>query len=181
MAIPYRDEAMNVPIVNDAYFGKIAKDRLTVRNEVIFFKGDGGSRGKIGIPPQRSLGVAGSYSPEASALTLVKYPLPDASVTDYVNSMWERQAEPYQGDAINAYNDGSPAPGVAPLGPFYELETSSPALALAPGESYTHRQLTLHAVGAESNLDQLSRAQLSVPLSAIENAFPDSSTETNTK
>jgi hypothetical protein len=45
----------------------------------------------------------------------------------YVNSMWEKQKEPYSGDAINAYNDGSPAPGEPPLGPFYELETSSPA------------------------------------------------------
>ena len=49
--------------------------------------------------------------------------------------MWEMQREPFKGDVINSYNDGPPAPGKPPLGPFYELETSSPALSLRPTSS----------------------------------------------
>ena len=49
--------------------------------------------------------------------------------------MWEMQREPFKGDVINSYNDGPPAPGKPPLGPFYELETSSPALSLSPASS----------------------------------------------
>ena len=58
-------------------------------------------------------------------LTLVQYDQPEGA-TDYVNSMWEIQKEPFAGDVVNSYNDGPPAPGAKPLGPFYELETSSP-------------------------------------------------------
>ncbi len=173
MAIPFRQgpERELGPIVNDAYFGKIAPDRLRVADGIVFFKGDGASRGKIGIPPRRSLGVAGSYSPDLGSLTLVLYTPPDDATLPYVNSMWEIQAEPYAGDAINAYNDGSPAPGEPPLGPFYELETSSPAAALRPGQSLTHRQVTMHIAGAPAALDPIARMRLGASVGAIQGAF----------
>lgn len=41
--------------------------------------------------------------------------------------------------------------GLDPLGPFYELETSSPAAALNPGESLRHIQRTIHIKGPEKN------------------------------
>ena len=74
--------------------------------------------------------------------------------------MWEIQDQPYAGDVVNSYNDGPPAPGVPPLGGFYELESSSPALALAPGESHTHRHRTLHLTGTPAALDALAQAAL---------------------
>jgi hypothetical protein len=114
------------PIVNDAYFGKIPADRLVVGDGVLYFRGDGEYRGKIGVQRKRALPVMGSYDAEGNVLTLVEYTLP-ADATDYVNSMWEISDSPYQGDAVNSYNDGPPAPGAPPLGPFYELESSSPA------------------------------------------------------
>ena len=170
MAIPFRKGADLGPTVNDAYFGKIAPDRLKVGDGVVFFKGDGESRGKIGIPPARSLGVAGSYSPDLGALTLVLYDPPKGNLP-YVNSMWEKQKDPYSGDAINAYNDGSPAPGEPPLGPFYELETSSPAASLAPGKSITHRQTTVHISGPAAALDPMATAKLGVSIEQITGAF----------
>ncbi len=85
--------------------------------------------------------------------------------------MWEIQREPYKGDVINSYNDGPSAPGQPPLGPFYELETSSPALALAPGEHYTHVHRTYHLVGPEKELDAVAKAVLNVGLADITNAF----------
>jgi len=85
--------------------------------------------------------------------------------------MWEIQREPYRGDALNSYNDGPPAPGQPPLGPFFELESSSPALALAPGESYTHVHRTFHFTGPEADLDQIARAVLKIGLADLTGAF----------
>ncbi len=172
MAIPFRENATG-PTVNDAYFGKIAADRLKIGKGVVFFRGYGASRGKIGIPPVRATGFAGSYSPDLRCLTIVRCD-PTPSEGKYVNSMWEQQNDPYAGDLINAYNDGSPAPGQPPLGPFYELETSSPGAELAPRESLTHRQITVHFIGEPKQLDPLASQTLGVSLKEILSAFAGS-------
>jgi hypothetical protein len=169
MAIPFREDGEG-PVVNDAYFGKIAADRLKVGKGVVFFKGDGASRGKIGIPPSRSTPFAGSYSPDLGALTIVRCD-PVERDGRYVNSMWEKQKDPFAGDVINAYNDGSPAPGEPPLGPFYELETSSPGAMLEPGGSLTHRQITVHFTGEEVRLDPIARKTLGTGIEEIRGAF----------
>jgi hypothetical protein len=158
-------------IVNDAYFGKVPEDRLLVGDGVLFFSGDGEYRSKIGLSPRRSRSVAGSYDASNRVLTLVEYNQPEG-VEDYVNSMWEIQTDPYGGDVINSYNDGPPEPGAAPLGPFYELETSSPAAALVPGASITHVHRTIHVQGPEAALDELARASLGASLEAIKTALP---------
>lgn len=154
------------PKVNDTYFGKVPSEHLKVDEDVLFFRGDGTRRGKIGITSQRSKGVAGSYDAGGKVLTLVTYNV-QASPNGFVNSMWEQQKEPYGGDVINAYNDGSPAPGEAPLGPFYELETSSPAAALKPGETLRHVQKTFHFQGSKEQLDPISIHALGVGLDEI--------------
>jgi len=159
------------PIVNDAYFGKVPADRLAITPSAVFFRGDGQYRSKIGLSPSRALETAGSYDASGHVLTLVQYSRP-ADATRYVNSMWEIQREPYRGDVINSYNDGPPEPGKAPLGPFFELETSSPALGLAPAQQHTHVHRTFHFVGAEADLDRLTRATIKVGLEELKNAFP---------
>ena len=105
-------------------------------------------------------------------LTIVTYNQPDAAVTDYVNSKWEMQQQPYAGDVINSYNDGPPQPGARPLGPFYELETSSPALALRSQQTATHVQTTAHFAGSREQLDRLASQLLGVSLSQITSALP---------
>ena len=172
IVIPYVDgpEAELGPIVNDAYFGKVPPERLIVSPEAIFFKGDGEYRAKIGLSPARAVEVLGSWDSESKTLTVVQYNKP-AGVSDYVNSMWEVQEAPYAGDVVNSYNDGPPEPGAEPLGPFYELETSSPAIELVPGESTTHSHRTFHFSGSEPALDGIARSVLGVSLSQIENAF----------
>ena len=158
------------PVVNDAYFGKVPGDRLVVGERVLFFKGDGRHRSKIGVSAARARPVLGSYDASAGVLTLVRFDRPQGA-SDYVNSMWEIQKEPYRGDVVNSYNDGPPEPGAKPLGPFYELETSSPAAALAPGESLVHRHRTIHYTGDEKALDAVARATLGVSLAQIKAAF----------
>ncbi|HET6334130.1 MAG TPA: DUF6786 family protein [Polyangiales bacterium] len=159
------------PTVNDAYFGKIPSDRLKVETRALFFRGDGQSRGKIGISRPRARPIVGSYAAEGRMLTLVQYTL-DPAATDYVNSMWQVQEHPYAGDVVNSYNDGPPEPGKRPLGPFYELETSSKAAELAPAEALTHVHRTLHVTGPREALDAIAQSALGVTLAEIENAFP---------
>ncbi|HMJ16061.1 MAG TPA: DUF6786 family protein, partial [Polyangiaceae bacterium] len=174
IVIPFRPgpESELGPIVNDAYFGKVPEARLRVTDRHLFFRGDGTERGKIGIPARRALPVAGSYDSARSVLTLVEYTLPDSpAAARYVNSMWEHQKEPYAGDVVNSYNDGPPAPGKKPLGPFYEIESSSPGAALLPGQSLTHVHRTFHVQGSSAELDAIAKAKLEVGLRAIETAF----------
>ena len=174
IALPFvaGPEPARGPIVNDAYFGKVPDDRLRVNGSVVLFRGDGQYRSKIGLSPLRARPIAGSYDAAKRVLTLVQYTLdPDADA--YVNSMWEIQREPFKGDVINSYNDGPPAPGRPPLGPFYELETSSPALSLPPGQQHTHVHRTFHLVGSEAALDRIARATLGATVSDLAGAFRD--------
>ncbi|MEP4079456.1 MAG: DUF6786 family protein [Haloferula sp.] len=158
------------PKVNDTYFGKVPAEYLKVEDDVLFFKGDGTRRGKIGTSPQRSKGIAGSYDSAGMVLNIVTYNVQDAP-NGFVNSMWEQQEEPYAGDVINSYNDGSPEPGADPLGPFYELETSSPAAALKPGEAMQHIQRTFHIQGSEELLNPIAKQLLGVELKEIKDSL----------
>ncbi len=171
VVIPVKAGDDNVlgPRVNDNYFGKISPDRLAVKGDHVFLKADGKSRGKIGIPPSRATGTMGSYDSENKILTLLICRLP-LGKNEYVNSAWEIQKNPYSGDALNSYNDG-PLEDGSQMGPFYELETSSPALNLKPGESLSHVQITLHLTGDLKELDRVSRSVLGVSLDEISNAF----------
>jgi len=159
------------PIVNDAYFGKVPANRLVVKDGVLFFSGDGQYRSKIGLSPQRSRPIAGSYDAVNKVLTIVQYNKPQTAA-DYVNSMWELQKEPYKGDVVNSYNDGPPEPGAKPMGPFYELETSSPAAALKPGDVISHIHRTYHLQGPEADLDTIAKATLGVTIAEIKSALP---------
>ena len=158
------------PIVNDAYFGKIPADRLVIKEGVLFFKGDGQYRSKIGLSPQRAKSVLGSFDAVNKVLTIVQYNKPEA-VVDYVNSMWQIQQHPYRGDVVNSYNDGPAEPGAKPLGPFYELETSSPAAALKPGETISHVHRTFHLQGPEADLNPVAKAILGVTIAEIKSAL----------
>lgn len=172
VVIPFKpgDEAALGPKVNDTYFGKVPPEYLVVKDDVLFFKGDGTRRGKIGISPRRSRGIAGSYDAGSRTLNLVTYNVQEAPA-GYVNSMWETQKDPYAGDVLNSYNDGSPGEGKPPLGPFYELETSSPAAPLKPGETMRHVSRTIHLQGPEAELDAIAREKLGVGLKEIRTAF----------
>ncbi len=156
--------------VNDAYFGKVPAERLRVEEKRLFFSGDGTYRSKIGISPKRAMPLCGSYDAGGKVLTLVQFNQPKGA-TDYVNSMWEIQKSPFSGDVVNSYNDGPPQPGAKPLGPFYELETSSPAAALAPGKSITHIHRTVHIQGDAAGLNGIALQGLGVSLDEIRQAL----------
>jgi hypothetical protein len=161
---------LGVNVTSD-YFGAIPPDRLKVKKNMVFLRGDGKFRSKIGINPRRSKGVLGAYDADNHVLTIVQFDQP-AGVTDYVNSLWKLQDNPYGGDVANSYNDGPPSPGAKPMGPFFEMESSSPAASLAPGGSVAHLHRTIHLTGSETALDPVARAVLGVSLAEIKSTFP---------
>lgn len=150
--------------VSDDYFGTIPPDRITAAEDYVSLKADGKYRGKVGVAPGIAKNIAGSYDADRHILTLVKFDLEPTAA--YVNSKWELQKSPYSGDAVNAYNDG-PVDGGAQMGPFYELESSSPAKELKPGEKVTHRHMTVHIEGAPATLDKIGTKILGVPLTRL--------------
>lgn len=168
--VPGPEEQLG-PKVNDAYFGKVPADRLVVRDDVLFFSGDGKYRSKIGLSPSRAKPILGSYDAANGVLTIVQYTKP-IGAKDYVNSMWQLQDQPFAGDVANSYNDGPAEPGKKPLGPFYELESSSPAPELKPGDSIQHVHRTFHLVGPAGQLDSIAKSLLGVGLKDIQSALP---------
>lgn len=166
---PSDDTGIIVPFVNtlkmESYFGDIPDDRLATTDNAVFFKGDGKYRSKIGLPPENIVPACGSYDAKRQLLTIVQYDF--HGDTDYVNSQWELQDKPFKGDVVNSYNDG-PVDGGDQLGPFYELESSSSAKALQPGQSVKHTHKTYHFEGNFEELNRISQAVLGVDLSQQE-------------
>jgi hypothetical protein len=171
MFIPFREGevvSLGPPVVDD-YFGKVPADRLKVDEGMIYFRADGKYRSKIGIPSRRALPFSGSYDAQNRILTLLWCDLPEGDPL-YVNGKWGDQVNPYSGDAINAYNDG-PVEDGNQMGPFYELESSSPAAHLAPNERLIHRQRTFHFEGEDEALSRITEKIFGIGLEDIKTKF----------
>lgn len=169
--IPFQkgDENELGPVATTDYFGEITSERIRYSNNVIFFRVDGNKRRKLGLSQSRVKPVAGSYDAENRVLTIVKYSVPERDA-DYVNQLWPWQDNPFRGDVMNAYNDG-PLEDGSQMGPFYEIESSSPAAFLEKGESITHYHRVFHFTGPEDLLNELSSNILGVTLDEIKHAW----------
>lgn len=169
--IPFKKgiESVSDKIVNDDYFGKVPSDRLIIKDGLLFFKTDGKFRSKIGISPDGALPYCGSYDPEKKVLTLLWHSAPDKP-GEYVNSKWGDQSFPFKGDVVNSYNDGPVADGSI-MGPFYEIESSSPAAFLNPGDKIIHKQRIFHITGSEDNLSLITEKIFNITISQINAAF----------
>ena len=124
---------------------------------------------KIGLPAGSAKDVCGSYDSQSGLLNILKYTVPEGPA-DYVNGQWGPQEDPYGGDVINSYNDGPTETGFI-QGPFYEIETSSPGAALAPGGSLTHVQYTIHLTGPKEDLSAIAEKIFGVRLEKIVSVF----------
>ena len=165
--IPYQENASGKVATTD-YFGEIPTDRIVYKQGVLFFKADGKSRGKLGLTAQRAKQVAGSYDLESGVLTITKYSV-DPSKT-YLNQEWTTKKDPFVGDAVNAYNDGPLADG-GQMGPFYEIESVSPAAFLKPNESLTHQHAVYHFMGDKTEINQLIKSLFQIEINDIRKAF----------
>ncbi|MEQ1587697.1 MAG: DUF6786 family protein [Cyclobacteriaceae bacterium] len=162
--IPFHPAPNAKELISTNYFGEIPEDRLTIKDSVLFFTCDGKYRSKLGLPPTIAKSIAASFDFQKNILTVISFELNPNG--DYVNSKWEIQKEPYRGDAVNSYNDGPLADG-SQLGPFYELESSSSALALKTGETKSYKQITFHAEGDFDKLNSLAKQLLGVDLNDL--------------
>ncbi len=171
VVIPYvqGDEKELGKIATTDYFGEIPADRIKIEDGFLYFKVDGKQRGKLGLSAKRSTPLAGSYDVINQTLTILQFDKPAVSA-EYINQLWEIQKEPFVGDVMNSYNDG-PLEDGSQLGPFYELETSSPAAFLAPGESLSHTQRIFHFSGTEAQLNAISLKVLGISIEKIKNTF----------
>ena len=150
--IPY-DKSGEGRVVKDDYFGTMPDGRLKAENGVIEFSIDGKFRSKIGVSGTRTKGRVLAFDPEQGTLTILLTAVPPRGAR-FVNSQWGMQDDAFGGDALNSYNDGPTEDGTL-MGPFYEIESSSPAAALDPGESLTHAQTTIHLEGPAGKLKEI--------------------------
>lgn len=164
------------PRFTDDYFGDLSDespDRFKVLGNAVLFRADARREGKFGISQQRSTGFAGSIDFDQGLLTIVKFDLPSMPER-YANSSWvKNQPEPYKGDALQSYNAGPDDKDSAKLAPvpFYELESTSPVRALAPGDSIRHTHSTYHFQGDLVKLAPMARQILGVELGAVKEAM----------
>ncbi|WP_221284832.1 DUF6786 family protein [Mucilaginibacter sp. SP1R1] len=167
IVVPYQ-EGVAGKIATTDYFGEIAKDRIAYKNGALLFKADGKSRGKLGIPPNRAKNITGSYDDVSQVLTITLFDLD--SKADYLNQEWKPDTEPFTGDAVNAYNDGPLANGTQ-MGPFYEIESVSPAAFLKPGEQLSHKHSVFHFTGEKPELNKIALKTLGISLNDITTTF----------
>lgn len=166
--IPYNESAEG-KIVNDEYFGKIPAERLKTDNGMIYFKIDGKLRSKLGVPPARAKGLCCSYDSEKNVLTILRCNVPEKPQT-YLNGQWGKQDDPFAGDMLNAYNDG-PVEDGSIMGPFYEIETSSPGAELDVNGSILHKQEIFHIQADENILNPIVNTLFGVDLETIKSQF----------
>jgi hypothetical protein len=162
--IPFHGGKDARSMITTDYFGKIPSSRLKIKDSVLFFTCDGKFRSKIGLSPAVAKPLAASYDFKNNVLTLVIPPVEKDGM--YVNSKWEMQKQPFKGDVINSYNDGPLADG-SQLGPFYEVESSSPAKELKKGETLSYGQQTCHLQGDYATMKGLAKQLMGVNLDDV--------------
>jgi uncharacterized protein DUF6786 len=157
----YRDEP---------YFGKVKPDRLKQVGNAVLLRADGRSEGKVGIAQMRTGGLAGSMDYQKHLLVVVRFDVPKEPAL-YGNSSWvKNQPDPYSGDLFQTYNSdrsGSPDQRYA----FYEMESVSPSVELAPGKGVVHRHETYCFQGDDAKLEELARKILGVDLAEVKKAM----------
>ena len=171
IVVPFRQGADNFKqIATTNYFGEIAADRIKHKDSLLLFKADGKSRGKLGIVARHASEIAGSYDSEHRVLTIILFDVDGQA--RYLNQEWNITKPSFSGDAANAYNDGPLADGTQ-MGPFYEIESVSPAAFLKPGASLRHRHSVIHFTGSEGELNKICSRLLGVSLEGIRESFPN--------
>lgn len=169
IAIPFKPvKDKQESIATTDYFGSIPPDRLKYTDSVLYLKVDGKSRGKLGLPPSRAKGVEGSYDAAHHVLTILTADIDEDG--KYLYQKWDTTGAAFAGDALNAYNDGPLEDGTQ-MGPFYEMESVSPAAFLGAGASLSHRQTVYHFTGNDNDLNVISKKVLGISIEDFKHTF----------
>ena len=170
IVIPYKPATERDTVATTNYFGEPGSDRLRFDSSIVYFKADGRKRGKIGILPKYALPVAGSYDAVENVLTVTYFSVD--STGRYLNQLWNTTSSTYSGDAVNAYNDGPLANGTQ-MGPFYEIESVSPAAFLQPRQELAHHHNVYHFTGSRTQLDSIAKKIFGVDTKEIEEVWDE--------
>jgi uncharacterized protein DUF6786 len=144
--LPFRTDRTDPddgPAVRTDYFEPLNERRFRMAEDFALFRTDAKLRSKVGILRNRARNVMAAFDPDTQVFTLVVF-TPVVENAPYVDEQWTADGDPFYGDVVNAYSHGGPEK-------FFELESSSPALELEPGEGYTHTVTTLHFRFAEES------------------------------
>lgn len=166
--IPYDETNESDSIANTGYFGEIPKDRISFAHGNIYLKTDGKFRSKVGLKVIRTKSMAANYDPEYKRLTIIIF---DTDIKGtYLNQEWGKGKKLFDGDAMNAYNDG-PLEDGSIMGPFHELESSSPAAFIQPDEMMSHQHNVFHFTGDKNALSEITKKLLGVTIEILECIF----------
>ncbi|WP_111706414.1 DUF6786 family protein [Lutibacter citreus] len=144
------------------YLGELRGDRLQVLKNVLLFKADGKYRSKIGVPNNIAPEIYGCYSKGKKRLTIIQYKKTVSN--SFSNSTVSIQKEPYKGEVIPIYNNGTMDYSKTDKTSFYELETTSPFVELKPNEKLKHFHRVYHFSGSEKDLNNISEKLLGISL-----------------
>ncbi len=162
------DNIVLIPLQKDAdsltgYFTPVTPERLLIKDRVAYYRADAMGLNKIGVKPELSKNVMGSYSKEKQLLNIVKFTFENDSL--YVNSL-PNNKKPYAGDVTNIFN-GEVNQALDRNWPFYEFETSSSAKELDSLETMYHKQTMYHFQGNPKKLNEIAQKVLGVDLEYI--------------
>ncbi len=93
------------------YFNEGKPSHTRIADQTLFYRVDGEFINKVGIPLVNTLPIMGSYDRHKNLLTITTFSFPKNSDTPYVSSIWDSKRPPYDGEAINIFNDGPDAGG----------------------------------------------------------------------
>lgn len=169
--VPFKQGDIVDPPIREDYFrefcidGRMSPQAYWLRQGFTLLKADGHTRTKIGQNRSRATGLMGSFNLDTNEMIFLQYDFyPNL---EYAASYWYEQPEPYNGDCISVSVEGPGERGGAP-GRCYELEAMSPAMLLAPKESFTFRTRVFHVRGPRTVMGRICRQQLSPELSTLE-------------
>ena len=166
--IPYEKTKTSENIATTGYFGEIPKDRIRLANGNLYLKTDGRFRSKVGLKAFRTKSMAANYDPECGRLTIITFDTDKKGI--YLNQEWGTGRNLFDGDVLNAYNDG-PLEDGSVMGPFLELESSSPAAFIKPDETMTHQHNIFHFMGDKNDLSEITKKFLGVTIETLECIF----------
>lgn len=155
---------LNEPIDSlHSYFTETQKNRVSIKDNIAFYRADANYMNKIGISPKICTGTFGSYNPDLNLLTIVSHTLNPDGI--YVNNHWKEEQD-FDGDAINVFN-GEVSQLKGRNWPFFEVESLSDTRELGVGETLYHKQSIYHYEGDLATLDQIARNKLQTSLIEI--------------
>jgi len=144
------------------YMGPLDTTRLQLKGNVLLFKADGKYRSKIGIPHTIANEIYGCYAKDKNRLTIIQYRKVNEAM--YSNSTVSIQENPYEGEVIPIYNNGTMDYSQTDQVSFFELESTSAMVELLPNERLNHYHRVYHFSGNESLLNEISEKLLGVNL-----------------